>query len=237
MDKANNKKRLLIYDGYNSYILTEFIHYCINNILILLLIPHSFHLIQPLNIGIFEPLKYIISFQLDPIFRTGVYCLHKVKWMKSYIKARKIDITPSNVLGGWRGAGLFPLNKHRILHQLSDNHSKSIPSMEYITLTQFLSTGSPPDYNTLQSTNTAFNMALSQTTAPSPVKTHGQCLTEIILRLTAENTILQKDNSELRAQISKQKERVKGKYFVLKDKYVISTEEIYKVIDSCEKMT
>ena len=94
VDKANNKKRLLIYDGYNSYILTEFIHYCINNILILLLIPHSFHLIQPLNIGIFEPLKYIISFQLDPIFRTGVYCLHKVKWMKSYIKARKIDITP-----------------------------------------------------------------------------------------------------------------------------------------------
>jgi len=192
---------------------------------------------QPLDIGVFEPLKCAMSSQLDPIFRTGVRRLHKVEWMESYIKARKIAITPSNVLGGWRGAGLFPLNKHRILHQLSDNHSKSTPPTELATPTQLLNTSSPPDHNILQSANTAFNTALSQTATPSPVKTHGRCLTEITVRLAAENAILPKDNSELRAHIRNQKERVKGKRFVLKDQHAISTEEMYKAIDGCEKAT
>lgn len=157
--------------------------------------------------------------------------------MESYIKARKIAITLFNVLGGWRGTGLFPLNKHRILHQLSGNHSKSTLPTERATATQFPSTSSPPDHNILQSANTAFNTALSQTAAPSPVKTHGRCLTEITVRLAAENAILRKDNSEWGAQIQKQKERVKGKYFVLKDQHAISTEEMYKAIDGCEKAT
>ncbi len=70
----------------------------------------------------------------------------------------------------------------------------------------------------------------------SPVKTHMHCLTEITVRLTAENAILKKDNSELRAQISK-KERAKGKRVVLKNVYAICTEEVYNALVECEKGT
>lgn len=237
-DKANNQKRLLICDGHDSHISAEFIRYCIDNdILILLLVPHSSHLMQPLDVAVFGPLKRAMSAQLDRIFRTGVRRLHKVEWMESYIEARKIAFTLSNILAGWRGAGLFPLNKHRILHQLSDHCSKSTPPTAHAIPTQFLSTSSPPDHNTLQSANSAFNTALSQTTAPSPVKTHGRCLTEITVRLAAENAILRNDNAELRAQICKQKERVKGKRFQLKGCHAISTEAMHQAIADSQKAT
>ena len=59
---------------------------------------------QPLDVGIFGPLKRAMSSQLDPIFRTGVHTLHKAEWIESYVEARKKAITPSNILGGWRGA-------------------------------------------------------------------------------------------------------------------------------------
>ena len=236
--KANNKKRLLICDGHDSHISAEFVRYSINHdILVLLLIPHSSQLMQPLDVGVFGPLKRAILSQLDPIFRTGVRHLHKAEQIESYIEAREVAITPSNIRGGWRGAELFPMNKHRILHQLSDSQHLSTPLTERVTSTQFLSSTSPPDYNTLQSANIAFNTALSQTTVSSPVKTHARCLAEITVRLAAENAILMKDNSELWAQIRKQKERVKGKRLLLKNTCAISTEEVYNALAECEKET
>ena len=179
-NKANNKKRLLICDCHDSHISAEFVRYSIDHdILILLFVPHSSHLMQPLDVGVFGPLKRAMSSQLDRIFRTGIRHLHKVEWMESYIEARKIAITSSNILGGWRGAGLFPRNKHRILRQLSDTRFLSTPSIERVTSSQFLTTTLPPDHNALQSAHIAFNTALSQTTASSPIKTHPRCLTEI----------------------------------------------------------
>src|SRR2546423_1287642 len=144
-NKANNKKRLLIYDGYDSHISVEFVRYCIDNdILILLLVPHSSHLMQPLDVGVFGPLKRMMSSQLNHIFCTGIPHLQKVEWMESYIQARKNAITTSNVLGGWRGAGLFPLIKHRILYQLSDYATSSLAiqlaiSIQFLNYTRYYS--------------------------------------------------------------------------------------------------
>ena len=89
----------------------------------------------------------------------------------------------------------------------------------------------------LRSANIAFNNALSQTTADSPVKTHGRCLGEITEKLYAENAILRKNNSELRAQIRSRKERTKGKRLVLKDLCAIATEEVQKALEEAQKAT
>jgi hypothetical protein len=145
-EKANKRKRLLICDGHDSHISAEFVRYCIDNdILILLLVPHSSHLTQPLDVGVFGPLKRAMSAQLDPIFRTGISHLQKVEWMEAYVKARHIAITTSNILGGWRGAGLFPTNKQHILRQLADKHTTPSPSLQLAKPTPFLNNNSPAD--------------------------------------------------------------------------------------------
>ena len=57
-DKAAGEYRLLICDGHDSHITAEFIAHCIDNkILLMILPPHSSHLTQPLDVGVFGSLK------------------------------------------------------------------------------------------------------------------------------------------------------------------------------------
>src|SRR5277367_5467328 len=157
--------------------------------------------------------------------------------MEAYVKARHIAITTSNILSGWRGAGLFPTNKQRILHQLSDRNTTPSPSLLLAQPTPFFSTSSPADVLVLRLAKVAFNNVLLQTTADSSVKTHGRCLRQITEKLFAENAILKKDNWELRSQIRSRKEQTKGKRLVLKDLCAIATEEVQKALEEAQKAT
>ena len=67
-NKANGAKQLLICDGHNSHISSDVIHHCIANDIVLMLLPsHTSHLMQPLDVGIFEPLKQAMTGFLDQI--------------------------------------------------------------------------------------------------------------------------------------------------------------------------
>jgi hypothetical protein len=61
-EKANGKWRLLICDGHDSHISGDFLAHCLNNyIQLALLPPHTSHLLQPLDVGLFGPLKMALS--------------------------------------------------------------------------------------------------------------------------------------------------------------------------------
>ena len=73
-------------------------HYCYeNNIALFLLLLHSSHLIQPLDIAIFKPLKAAMTSELNTIFRTGIARLHKSEWIKTYIAAREKALMKRNI--------------------------------------------------------------------------------------------------------------------------------------------
>jgi DDE superfamily endonuclease len=82
----------------------------VHRIVLGLLPPHSSHLLQPLDVGIFAPLKMAISQRQTHLYRTGFRHIQKAEWLEHYIKARHVAITEKNVLSAWRGAGLFPEN-------------------------------------------------------------------------------------------------------------------------------
>jgi DDE superfamily endonuclease len=66
--KAVGEYRLLICDGYNSHITAKWIaHYIDNNILLMILPPHSSHLTQPLDVGVFGALKKHMAAEIDPL--------------------------------------------------------------------------------------------------------------------------------------------------------------------------
>ena len=57
-----NQRRLLIMDGYSSHVRARFIAYCMCDAIdIVILPPHSSHLTQPLDVGIFRPLKQAMA--------------------------------------------------------------------------------------------------------------------------------------------------------------------------------
>jgi hypothetical protein len=79
-DKAAGEYHLLICDGYDSHITAEFIAYCMdNNILLMILPPYSSHLTQPLDVGIFGPLKKYMVAELEPLVRSGISRIQKVE--------------------------------------------------------------------------------------------------------------------------------------------------------------
>ena len=64
---------MLICDGHDSHISVAFIYHCMqNDIILLLLLPHSSHLMQPLDISVFGPLKTAISAQLACLISTDI---------------------------------------------------------------------------------------------------------------------------------------------------------------------
>jgi hypothetical protein len=64
--------QLLIVDGYKSHNLHEFHKYCEEEKIIVLCIPpHSSHLLQPLNVGCFSPLKQAYSDEISSRWALG----------------------------------------------------------------------------------------------------------------------------------------------------------------------
>jgi len=61
-EKAQRQYRLLICDGHGSHCTSPFLKCAIENkIVIFVLISHSSHLTQPLDLSIFGPLKRVLA--------------------------------------------------------------------------------------------------------------------------------------------------------------------------------
>src|SRR5436853_7922974 len=96
--KANRQKRLLICDGHDSHISAQFVWFCINhNIIIFVPLSRSSHLPQPLDVGVFRPLKNAMSLQLRCLYATEISRLRKAEWLEYYAKACSIAITTKNI--------------------------------------------------------------------------------------------------------------------------------------------
>jgi len=149
-------------------------------------------------------------------------------------------MTRSNILGGWRGAGIFPENHFRVLHQLPDDSllpTSSTVSTIIAASTPYLVTSSPPDATTLRSTNQAFFTEISTIECPTPIKRHVRRLSSISERLQAENILLKAENKDLRKRQGIRNERQSRKRIILKGKVVVSTEEVHKALAEAEAAT
>jgi hypothetical protein len=58
-DSAKGTHRMLLCDQFGSYLTYEFVKYCEDhNIILFFLLPHSSHLLQPLDVGVFSAYKH-----------------------------------------------------------------------------------------------------------------------------------------------------------------------------------
>ena len=111
--------RLLILDGHESHHSTEFELYCQNhNIITLCMPPHSSHLLQPLDVGCFGPLKQLYGSQIEHLMRAHITHVSKLEFLCAFREAFFASITDKNVQGGFAGAGLVPYDPGRVLSKL-----------------------------------------------------------------------------------------------------------------------
>ena len=76
-------------------------------------------MLQPLNIGVFAPLKRALTIEIDAASHLDLNRMRRVEWTKIYIRAREKAFTIANITGGWRGAGLWPLSPISVLEKVN----------------------------------------------------------------------------------------------------------------------
>jgi hypothetical protein len=111
--------RLLILDSHKSHNSLKFQQYCKEaKIITLYMPPHSSHLLQPLNVGCFSPLKRAYGRQAKEIMRNRINYMTKIKFLPAFQQAYYKTIIKDNILGGFQGSRLVPHDLEVVISKL-----------------------------------------------------------------------------------------------------------------------
>jgi hypothetical protein len=111
--------RLLIFDGHESHHSVEFLDLCKQNRILALCMPaHASHILQPLDVGCFSPLKRAYGTQISHKIRYGVNHIDKLSFLPAFRAAYEQAITKDNICGSFRGTGLVPFDPNVVISQL-----------------------------------------------------------------------------------------------------------------------
>ncbi|ODM14306.1 hypothetical protein SI65_10303 [Aspergillus cristatus] len=117
---STGAKRLLILDGHSSHLSAEFDTFCKNNAIICLCMPpHTSHLLQPLDVGVFGPLKRAYGKLVEELMVAGNNHIDKEDFLHLYPSAREKVFNQQNIGSGFAGAGLKPLDQDRVLEKIT----------------------------------------------------------------------------------------------------------------------
>jgi hypothetical protein len=124
--------RLLLFDGFESHLSMEFLDVLESNKVIpYRLIPHSTHLLQPLDVGCFQPYKHWHSEAVDAATRTGCTSFNKVEFLAAIDSIRRQTFKGTTIRSGWYKTGLVPYNPEIVLGKLREmeiNSFQAIPA-------------------------------------------------------------------------------------------------------------
>jgi hypothetical protein len=94
--------RLLIIDGHESHDSLDFQQYCKDHkIITICMPPHSSHLLQPLDVGCFSPLKTAYGRQAEDLMRNKITHITKLEFLPCFKGAFDAAITKANIQGGF----------------------------------------------------------------------------------------------------------------------------------------
>jgi hypothetical protein len=80
--------------------------------------PHSSHLLQPLDVGCFSPLKRAYSREVKALIRYYINYITKLEFLPAFKAAYDQLFTSANICSAFRGAGLVPLLPDAVLSKL-----------------------------------------------------------------------------------------------------------------------
>jgi hypothetical protein len=92
--------------------------------------PYSSHLLRPLDIGCFGPLKKAYSREMEHLMRRFINHITKTKFFRAFYAAFQATITEKNIKGGFRGAGLVPFDPESVISKLDVQLRTPTPAEE-----------------------------------------------------------------------------------------------------------
>ena len=113
-------KRLLLMDGYSSHTTKEFVQYCDDHGIIPFgYPPHSTHLVQPLDVVVFQPYKHYHAKALDLVVRDGATNITKLEFLALIQGVRNQTFSETTIKAAFRETGIVPLNPLKVLDKVA----------------------------------------------------------------------------------------------------------------------
>ena len=111
--------RLLLLDRYDSHLTYTALKFCeMQNVVVVLLPPHTTHFLQPLDVAIFQQWKHNHAEVIDKSIRQGAGNLDKSGFFAYIEEIRALTFTPRNTKAGFRKCGYWPFRPAGVLQQL-----------------------------------------------------------------------------------------------------------------------
>jgi hypothetical protein len=132
--KARRKWRLLIMDGHSSHITMEFLTFCVERkILVLIFPPHSTQTLQPLDVACFSPLVQAYTKALGEHLhrQQNLVGFKKDHFFSLFWKAWKSSFTVELVKRAFEVVGIEPVNPSVILDRFKKSDSEAAASQAY----------------------------------------------------------------------------------------------------------
>jgi hypothetical protein len=118
-DRVVGTYRLLILDGHGSYLTPEFEAFCKENrIITLCMPPHTSHLLQPLDVGCFGPLKTAYGRLIADLARRQIFHVDKTDFLAMYHQARVSIFLEKTIKNAFKATGITPFDPEYVLSKL-----------------------------------------------------------------------------------------------------------------------
>jgi hypothetical protein len=213
--RIDEKQRLLLLDGHGSHLTARFIAFCIDKkIDLVVLPPHTSHILQPLDVGVFSPLKRALLTEIEKLFCLDTRRIPRIEWTEAYITARSRAFIPRSIESSFQASGIYPLSPITILSTLRIPTPTSRVTPPPITtpndLDRSLLDSSPPEGTELREATSLVNSIIRSSTLETPVKRYIERAGAAFERTTSEVALLRKENTEFRELLRVRKERKKG---------------------------
>jgi hypothetical protein len=119
---STRTRRLLIVDGHSSHVNMEFINWADEHrIIIMILPPHTTHRLQPLDVGLFQPLSTAYSNELDDLMSKGAgyVTMKKRLFFPMFKRAWDKSFTKENIQHAFQKPGIWPCNGDEMIRKVT----------------------------------------------------------------------------------------------------------------------
>ncbi|XP_054724111.1 jerky protein homolog-like [Uloborus diversus] len=184
------KPVLLIFDGHGSHLTFETIKHAMENkIIILCLPPNTSHALQPLDVGVFAPLKKQWKDILRAWFTESRYQSVTKSVFPILLGKLFKNMLATNVIKGFKGSGIYPPNRKALAHKVTISsefadtmQSDAISSTDVPSNSQNLSSSPSEKFtskNTISSPYKDLKCAILSAISPKPSDLTTTCMSNL----------------------------------------------------------
>ena len=231
--------RLLVLDGHGSHATADFDHFCKENKIIpLYMPPHSSHLLQPLDVACFGPLKKRYGSEIQNCMAANIQHIDKRMFLDIYKIACLKALTAANVISGFATTGLIPYKPERVLDNLHFQlHTPTPPSESSGSDESSWTAETPKTAKDLRKQSMMIEQMWKERTKspPSPEQSAFNQVVKACNIAMQSTLLLQQKNNELRARHNQYKRhRDTGRTYI-QNGGILTAEEAQRCIQESQR--